>query len=294
MSEVMTGAPARCSSKSGARYSAATAFTACTTSALSHLAAQGGVGRCRHHDGHDAPVVGDQQIPIQRVRKGTLLQARELRGPLGQLLEEVPHDEILAVAQRLARVDQARDLVEVRYAFLELGVEVTELRQEGQIEDLGRMHRDDDHLLAAELPAEGVVHHAGGIVLVKQGLRGGLDLELSELGAESQRHEEQERDGRPGTPRRDAPPARQRVLDPGAKGHVPALARPGLLTHGATSRGFALHPDPVAPSLPPIPLPSPRSAPGRSVGDRNERPPIRGMMAARRSRPYDSDHIRGG
>jgi len=170
------------------------------------IAAHRRIGRGLHDEGHDAPVVGDQQAPVQRIREHAPLETGQLRGGLGPLLEQVPHDEILALTSRLARVDQARDLVEVWHLLLEIGVEVAQLRQEAQVEDLGRLHRYDDCLLAAELPAEAVVHHAGGIVLAKQGLGGGLDLEPPDLGAESQRRQRHHDDDRPGMPGHDAPP----------------------------------------------------------------------------------------
>ena len=98
-----------------------------------------------------------------------------------EVLHQVADDQLILVSAGLARVDQASDLHHVRHLVLEVLVDGTQLLQELEIEDLGRLDGQQNEGVAAELLTEFVIGDPDRIVLVEEALGGGVDVDLGHL-----------------------------------------------------------------------------------------------------------------
>ncbi len=111
-----------------------------------------------------------------------MLQGVHLRAVGGNGLEQVLHHQGVLLPPGLADVDQAVHLLQVGHLGLKFLVEGLQLEQKRPREHLRRLDGHQDELIAPELVPEGVVGHQGRVVLMKEGLGGGLQGHPRNLG----------------------------------------------------------------------------------------------------------------
>jgi hypothetical protein len=75
---------------------------------------------------------------------------------------------MVPLAPRIAGVHHADDLLDTGNPGLEIVVETLEAGEEGWIEDVRCLERDDDAVVAAELLAELVVRDLDGVLCVEE------------------------------------------------------------------------------------------------------------------------------
>ena len=110
----------------------------------------------------------DERVLVERVVDDDLAHALEILGRLRPVLEQLPDAESELVTARHARVDQAVDLVDVGDVVRECLVQRAQTFEGREVEDLGRLDRHENVVVARELVSEAVVGNDRGVVVEQE------------------------------------------------------------------------------------------------------------------------------
>ena len=168
------------------------------------------------HECGEPPVLGDQEVPVERIRKEALSEGGQVVRFAGPLFHQVPNDQLVVLAPNRADAHQAGDLFDVGNLALEVRVQCPELAEELEIENVGRLDGDQDDFFSSELLHEALVRDQHGIVPVEEVIKGRVDREAGELRGKAQGDEQHERDRRPGVSEDPMPPALEAGVDAAA------------------------------------------------------------------------------
>jgi len=190
-------------------------------------------------DGGEASVPGDQRVQVERIREDALPERREVALVPGPLLEQIPDDQLVALAARGAGVEHARHLVDVGDLVLQVFVHVSKHLEKGQVEHLAGPDRDHGDVVTSEIVAELVVVDQLGIVGVEKRLDRVVDVKIGELRSQAGRQGQHARDGRPVAPDQHPAPALEPLVDTLPKRHCSSSPASRWRPQGRRDRSYS-------------------------------------------------------
>ena len=133
-------------------------------------------------DAGDVAVPGEQVALVEWVRAGARRYFGQRLRAFGPLLQEVADFESVLEAPRVARIDEARDLLQQRHLLLDLLVDGAQGLEKADLEDaVARPQRDEDIGLPSVSLAEGVVLDTDRVVGVEEALGRRIQVEVLQL-----------------------------------------------------------------------------------------------------------------